>query len=73
MKRGRTKTKLNISVDADVLKEAQALWKEMGLKQSTFINMVIKSFVQSKTRPMAEVYEEIGETLFKEMSKKKKE
>jgi hypothetical protein len=45
----------------------------MGLKQSTFINMVIKSFVQSKTRPMAEVYEEIGETLFKEMSKKKKE
>ena len=67
-----TKTKVNVSIDKKMWKQASAILKDMGLKKSTFISMVIKSLVDSKTKPMTEIYNDVSKTVYKEMIKKKK-
>lgn len=68
----RTKTRINLTIDKEVNTQAKRILAELGLKQSTFVEVVYKALVDSETKPMAEVYGKVYGPLFKEMAKSRK-
>lgn len=72
-----TKTKINISIDTLILEEATRILKEVGLKKSTFIELILRMLVDSETKPLNEVYgplfESVGQGLKEKAVKRKKE
>lgn len=65
----RTKKLITMSIDEHVLSESKMLLKEMGFKLSTYVEMVLKSLVDSRTKTAQQVYEELFEGLGKELIK----
>ena len=68
----RTKTRINLTIDREVNAQAKRILAELGLKQSTFVEVIYKALVDSETKPMKEVYGEVYGPLFEEMIKGRK-
>lgn len=61
------KTRLTFTIDKDLARESKKVLDELCIKRSTFINVILKSLVDSETKPMAQVYGEVYGPLFDEM------
>lgn len=61
------KTRIVLTIDKDLAKESKRVLDELCIKRSTFINVILKSLVDSETKPMAQVYGEVYGPLFDEM------
>lgn len=68
----RTKEHLTVSIDKGLSKEADKILKEMGMKTSSYINVVLRGLVDSQTKTFKEVYENMGSTIAKKVMKKQK-
>lgn len=64
-----TKRPVTLSIDEKILNEGKKTLKELGFKLSTYVEMVLKSLVDSKTKTAQQVYEELFEGLGKELIK----
>ena len=64
-----TKRPVTLSIDERILREGKKTLKELGFKLSTYVEMVLKSLVDSKTKTAQQVYEELFEGLGKELIK----
>lgn len=72
----RTKNVASLTIDKEVLKDAKTILAKEGLKLSTFVEMVLRTLVNSEKLTMREVYEDLGKNMVaitKESKKKKKE
>ena len=74
----RTKTRITLTINKEVHAQAKCILAELGLKQSTFVEVIYKALVDSETKPMSEVYGEVYGPLFERIekyarAKKKKE
>lgn len=65
----QTKKVISISIDERIAKESKKILKELGFKFSTYIELVLKSLVDSRTKTAAQVYEELFEGLGQELIK----
>lgn len=66
------KTRTNITVDPIILKEAKAILSETGVPLSSFIEIVLKGLINSKSKTMDQMMGEMVEGLIEgsEMIKK---
>jgi len=67
----RTKEHLTVSIDKGLQKEADKILKEMGMKTSSYINVVLRGLVDSQTKTFKDVYENMGSAIVKKVLKKK--
>lgn len=72
MKKGRKKVTVSITLDRELVEPAKKVLEDTGIKLSTFVNVILKSLIESETKPMKEVYGGITETLLEEAIKRKK-
>ena len=63
-----TKAKFNVTVDAENLKEAKRILKELGITFSFYIDTILKALVRSETDTMKEVYGEVYGPLFEKIN-----
>lgn len=63
---------MTISVEEETWEKAKDVLKQLGMKQSSFINIIMKSLVDSETKPMKDVYGDITEMLLKEVRIRKR-
>ena len=68
----RTKTRITLTINKEVHAQAKRILAELGLKQSTFVEVIYKALVDSETKPMSEVYGEVYGPLFEEMGRSRK-
>jgi len=61
------KTRIVITVDKSLAEESKRVLNELGMKRSTFLNVILQALVDSETKPMKQVYGEIYGPLFDEM------
>lgn len=66
----RTKEQISLTVDRQIIKETRRILKELGLKLSTFTEVMYKALVDSETKPMGEVYGPLFERINIEINKK---
>jgi antitoxin component of RelBE/YafQ-DinJ toxin-antitoxin module len=70
------KTRIVITVDKSLAEESKRVLNELGMKRSTFLNVILQALVDSETKPMKQIYSKIYDPLFDEMAanveKKKK-
>ena len=62
------KTRIVITVDKSLAEESKRVLNELGMKRSTFLNVILQALVDSETKPMKQVYGEIYDPLFDEMA-----
>lgn len=62
------KTRIVITVDKSLAEESKRVLNELGMKRSTFLNVILQALVDSETKPMKQVYGEIYRPLFDEMA-----
>jgi len=53
------KTRIVITVDKSLAEESKRVLNELGMKRSTFLNVILQALVDSETKPMKQVYGEI--------------
>ena len=68
----KTKTRITVTVDTVIAEEARRIMKELGLKQSTFVEVIYRALVDSETKPMGEVYGPMFTVLNKEINRRRK-
>ncbi len=65
-----TKEQVAITIDREIIKETRRILKELGLKLSTFTEVMYKALVDSETKPLGEVYGPIFDRINTEINKK---
>jgi len=62
------KTRIVITVDKSLVEESKRVLNELGMKRSTFLNVILQALVDSKTKPIKQIYGEIYNPLFDKMA-----
>lgn len=70
-----TKMRISITIDPDIYKQVQDILKGTGIKFSSFIEATAKAMIDSETKPMKNVYENLASDLIEssKLKRKKKE
>jgi antitoxin component of RelBE/YafQ-DinJ toxin-antitoxin module len=59
------KTRMTITIDPELLKETKAILKGTGVTLSGFICLTLQGLVDSRQKPMAQMYEDMALSMLK--------
>lgn len=65
-----TKARINLTIDKVVLSESRIVLRELGISFSKFMEIVLCALVDSKTKPLSEVYEPLIKEFHKAIKKR---
>lgn len=54
------KTRITVTVDPEVIKETKLVLKDTGVTLSGFIGVALRGLVDSRTKPMSQMYEDMA-------------
>lgn len=60
---------MTVTVDPQTLRDAKALLRETGLTVSGFINLTLRGLVDSSSKPLRDMYEDMAVSLYREVTK----
>lgn len=68
----RTKERLTVTVDKGTQERVGKVLEQFGMKTSSYVNVVLRALIDSETKTLKQVYEDLGEGLVKSVSAKEK-
>jgi len=67
----RMKERVTISLDKGLNKEVEKILSEMGMKTSSYINIVLRGLVDAEKQTFKKICEDLSTKIYKEMKKEK--